>query len=309
MKIALECLLLLSLATCGKGEIASPDLGTLGSNDFEIQENPHVDQPAMRSFIKYVEVFGLRIYAEDALTDAQVLHAANVLAELLDNDEDGTVDDAALLTQLQDTGFIMPMFNREDSAAMKDFMRHYQGEGVSAVLFADEVDPSQPGHWGTDASVEEIMHTINHRGHVEIYPEAFGLDPGSSRLTAAMDVARGGQFMSVPSNYPEKAWYHYDDKTCDYQCMAIEYIYWAQVSNMGILDDQTTCGGIANEWEPCSKALLESMDKLIFALVTDPAYKLPQKAPDGAYAPPAQFSNKLVFFERAGYHPLMTPEL
>ena len=286
VKIALECLLLLSLATCGKGEIASPDLGTLGSNDFEIQENPHVDQPAMRSFIKYVEVFGLRIYAEDALTDAQVLHAANVLAELLDNDEDGTVDDAALLTQLQDTGFIMPMFNREDSAAMKDFMRHYQGEGVSAVLFADEVDPTQPGHWGTDASVEEIMHTINHRGHVEIYPEAFGLEPGSSRLTAAMDVARGGQFMSVPSNYPEKAWYHYDDKTCDYQCMAIEYIYWAQVSNMGILDDQATCGGIANEWEPCSKALLESMDKLIFALVTDPAYKLPQKAPDGAYAPP-----------------------
>ena len=73
----------------------------------------------MRSFVKYVEVFGLRIYAEDALTDAQVLHAANVLAELLDNDEDGTVDDAALLTQLQNSGFIMPMFNRENSAAMK----------------------------------------------------------------------------------------------------------------------------------------------------------------------------------------------
>ena len=219
-----------------------------------------------------------------------MLHAANVLAELLDNDEDGTVDDAALLTQLQDTGFIMPMFNRDDSAAMKDFMRYYQGEGVSAVLFADEVDPTQPGHWGTDASVEEIMHTINHRGHVKIYPEAFGLEPGSSWLTAAMDVARGGQFMSVPPNYPDEAWYHYDDETCDYQCMAIEYIYWAQVSNMGILDDRATCAGIADEWEPCARTLLESMDELIFELVTDPVYKLPQQAPDGKYAPPAEFT-------------------
>ena len=115
----------------------------------------------MKNFSKNVEIFGLRIYAEYRLTDAQVHHAAKVLAELLDNDEDGTVDDAAVLTQLQNSGFIMPMFNRENSTAMKDFMRHYLGEGVSAVLFADEVDPSQPGHWGSDATVEEIMHTIN----------------------------------------------------------------------------------------------------------------------------------------------------
>jgi len=48
------------------------------------------------------------------------------------------------------------------------------------------------GHWGSDASVEEIMHTINHVGHLEIYPEAFGLEPDSSLLTEAMDIARGG---------------------------------------------------------------------------------------------------------------------
>ena len=102
-----------------------------------------------------------------------------------------------------------------------------------------------------------------------------------------MDVARGGQFISVPNNYPSSAWYHYDDQTCDYECMAIEYIYWAQVSNMGILDDAQTASGIANEWEPYNATLLQSMDVLMYALITDPQYKLPQLAPDGNYCPSA----------------------
>jgi hypothetical protein len=100
-----------------------------------------------------------------------------------------------------------------------------------------------------------------------------------------MDEARGGQFIDHPSTYPEDAWYHYDDETCDYECMAIEYIYWAQVSNMGILNDTATCDGIANEWEPCSRDLLESMDVQVFALITDEQYNIPQIAPDGIYFP------------------------
>ena len=94
------------------------------ANYFTIQANPHADQLAMINLSKYLEIFDLWIYAEDRFTDAQMRHAATVLAELLDNDEDGAVDDAALLTQLQNSGFIMPMFNRENSAAMKDFMRN-----------------------------------------------------------------------------------------------------------------------------------------------------------------------------------------
>ena len=167
-------------------------------------------------------------------------------------------------------------------------MKHYEGEGIGAVLYSDEVDPNQTGRWGYDASVEEIMHTINMVGHVHIYPEVFGLEPNSSLLTEAMDVARGGQFLEVPSSYPNEAWYHYTDTTCEYGCMAGEYIYWAQVTNMGILNDTETCDGIADEWEPCSKELLESMDILIYDLVTDPLYKLPQIAPDGVYSPESE---------------------
>jgi len=104
-------------------------------------------------------------------------------------------------------------------------------------------------------------------------------------MSAAMDVARGGQFMTIPNPYPAAAWYHYDDWTCDYECMAIEYIYWALVSYMGILDDPQTASGISNEWEPYNAALLQSMDVWMYALITDPNYKLPLLAPDGNYCP------------------------
>jgi len=69
----------------------------------------------------------------------------------------------------------------------------YTGEGIAAVLYAAQMDYSQgAGHWGKDATIEMILHTINVIGHVEIYPDAFSLQPGSSKLTEAMDIARGG---------------------------------------------------------------------------------------------------------------------
>ena len=119
----------------------------------------------------------------------------------------------------------MPIFSSENSNLIDQFFDHYDG-CAGAVLFRGEIDPSQPGHWGDDASVEEIIHTINVCGHVPEYPELYSLAPNSSYLTEAMDIARGGQWLNIPSSYPDEAWYHYDDWTCDYECMAIEYLYW-----------------------------------------------------------------------------------
>lgn len=254
---------------------------------FSIGPNPNPNDTALAAFTKYVRVLDcFEIYAEAIISDAKVLHAAAVAAELLDNDEDGQVDDALLKTQLANSTALMPIFLSEGSPAENAFFNYYNGNGVAAVLYNNEIDPSQPGHWGADASVEEILHTINYVGHSNIYPSAFDILPNSSLLTAAMDVARGGQFLTPPwNNYPPSAWYHYNDNTCDYGCMAVEYIYWAIVTNMGILDDPQTAAGIADEWEPYSPALLQSTDTLVYQLITDPQYKIPQLAPDGNYCP------------------------
>ena len=253
---------------------------------FEIEPNPYPNSAYLGCFSKYIKVLDcFEIYAQSGVQDEKVLHVAAVAAELLDNDEDGIVDDPLLYSKLAEENALMPIFTYDGNSCMDDFEDHYNGDGVSAVLFRNEIDPNNPGHWGDDATVEEVVHTINHVGHVSLYPSYFNINPNSSVMSDAMDVARGGQFLNVPSNYPEEAWYHYDDWTCDYQCMAIEYMYWCIVTNMGILDDPQTCSGIANEWEPCTPELFQNTDVTMFNLITNPIHKLPQNAPDGNYCP------------------------
>ena len=253
---------------------------------FEIESNPNQNQPGFGYFSKYVNVLDcFEIFAPSNISDEKVLHVAAIAAELLDNDEDGEVDDPFIKQELIDKNALMPIFTSEWSQAANSFFNNYDGDGVSAVLFNGEIDPSNPGHWGDDATVEEVIHTINHVGHVNVYPETFAIQPNSSIMSEAMDIARGGQFLNVPNQYPEEAWYHYDDWTCDYECMAIEYFYWCEVSYMGILDDMQTCNGIDNEWELCTQELFESTDIIMHGIISDLSFLLPQNAPDGNYCP------------------------
>jgi hypothetical protein len=100
-----------------------------------------------------------------------------------------------------------------------------------------------------------------------------------------MDLARGGYFETIPDAYPDDAWYHYDDTTCDYRCMAVEYYYWVQTSILGAQDYPSRCAEIANEWEACTLSQVQTMDPASYALFTDPQYMLPTVLPDGNYNP------------------------
>ena len=62
-----------------------------------------------------------------------------------------------------------------------------------------------------------------------------------------MDIARGGQWLNVPSSYPDEAWYHYDDESCDYACMITEYFYWSLTSLLGA--QRNRYDEISHEWE------------------------------------------------------------
>ena len=74
-------------------------------------------------------------------------------------------------------------------------------------------------------------------GYAYQYPEVFGEKVGSS-LANAMDIARGGQFIEIPAQYPELAWYTYDDPSCDYGCMNTEYMYWGMTSILGAQENR-----------------------------------------------------------------------
>ncbi|PCJ82596.1 MAG: hypothetical protein COA49_00615 [Bacteroidetes bacterium] len=254
----------------------------------DILPNPDTSSPALQEFDRYIEVLGcLKFYAEPGVSDSKLLHAASIGAELLDNDENGIIDDDSLGTYLVSVNAVLPIFLEEGSVAEYSMMENDDGSFCThAVLYSHEIDPNAPVDWFEDASLEEILHTINGCGHVNIYPSTFALSPpGASQLSQSMDIARGGQFLGVPGAYPDEAWFHYTDITCDYECMEIEYLYWAIASNMGVLNTPEICAAISEEWELCSPTLLEQTDVMIHSIITNPSFYLPQIPPNGIYCP------------------------
>ena len=256
------------LVSCGGDVTGPPDPG----NDPNFTIVAHSDA-GFASTNRKVEVLGVPIYAYANVEDVKLLHAANIMAQYLDNDEDGVVDNPALLSALISSNAALYMWKQEGQ----------QGSINAQDLGADESVPAwhNNGHTSRfDAALEEIWHVITHSGFANAYPDAFGEDAGTS-LTNAMDIARGGRFQSVPSPYPGGAWYTYDDQTCDYGCMATEYIYWAMTSVLGAQENRA--GEIQQEWKLNTKAKVQQMDTAIYQLLTDPQYVFPIVLPDGTY--------------------------
>lgn len=262
------------------------DGSTDGSTDspgsaagFEITALPDSLAPLSTGFSKHVDVWGVHIVATDATDNASILHAANVMAQYLDNNADGEPDNPAVLSSMIDNRATLLMgANPEeieslDQQAVFDFV----GEG-GQDLYASETNPPN----GFDAALEEIHHLILNTGWSKVFPDQLAQEKGST-LAAAMDVARGGEFDSVPNVYPDGAWFTYDDETCDYTCMLSEYAYWAHTSLLG--SQEGRADEIGREWRLETADKVRSGDPAVTAIFQDPALGLPTVAPDGAYTP------------------------
>ena len=209
---------LLIITSCKKDDNIPINAG----NDPNFTIVTHSDN-GFSSFNRKVVVFGIDIYAVVAVEDAKLLHTANVMAQYLDNDEDGIVDDQLVLNKMIENKAFMVMWKNENDLNI-DPPNGREGQDLGN----DETHPNFVSNGKTgefDASLEEVLHIINNAGHSYAYPEAFGQNVGSD-LANAMDIARGGQFMTIPNEYPINAWYTYDDQTCDYSnCQTVEYLY------------------------------------------------------------------------------------
>jgi hypothetical protein len=235
--------------------------------------------PGFSKFNRKTVVFGIDIYAAPKVEDLKLLHASNVLAQYLDNDENGTVDDSLVWKKMIENRAFLVMWADERDLRFKAAPKR-----MGQDLGNDETFPSfsANGMRGPfDASLEEVLHLINYTGHAQAYPEAFGLHAGSALLNA-MDKARGGRFIEIPKVYPLEAWYSYDDKTCAYEdCQAIEYLYWSITSMLGA--QRNRLDEIKDEWRLNTLLKLKERDPDIYALLKDPKYHMPKILPDGQY--------------------------
>lgn len=265
-------------------------LTTFSQNCLEYSDMPSDFAQAFHDhFDKHVEVFGVHLVATPGVSDAGTLHAAGVLAQWIDNDEDGVADNQTMADEMASLDATIIMFDYPDSDEFEAFIIDLENEVndpwdlALQDLYDEETHPEGSTQFGGfDASLEECLHLVTHYGYANAYPTVFGEQIGSS-LADAMDLARDGQFETIPNPYPEAAWYHYDDWTCDYGCMATEYIYWGLTSWLGAQNYPSRCNQIDNEWELCEPSDFESTDVTLHALLTDPLYTMPTVLPDGLY--------------------------
>ena len=231
------------------------------------------------AFNRKVTVFGIPIYAVAAVEDSRLLHAANIMAQYLDNNEDGTIDNQTVLDNMLSNNAFLVMWKNESDLDSID----PPSNAIGQDLGNDETIPAwhTNGHTGQfDAALEEVWHIIINAGHSSAYPTVFGTGAGTT-ISNAMDIARGGHFTSIPNPYPAGAWYTYDDQTCDYDCMNGEYIYWGMTSILGAQENRLS--EISQEWDLNTNALMQSTDTGLYSLLTDPQYSFPTVLPDGTY--------------------------
>ena len=230
------------------------------------------------AYTKKVEVFGLYIYATNTTGDDKLLHAANILAEYIDNDEDGIPDNPKIMEALLKGNGAIVMRKNQGERSLIPRDKRPRGQG----LYDEETIPNGAAQGRFDASLEEILHMVTDKGWEGAYPEVFGRWP-ETEIAQAMDLARGGQFQDPPDVYPEGAWYTYDDETCDYNCQVAEYIYWTLTSILGGQDFPGRLERIDNEWRLNTREKMMAGDPAAYAILTNPEYKLPTVLPDGKY--------------------------
>ena len=164
----------------------------------------------------------------------------------------------------------------------------FWGTYTTQDLYNNEIHPTGSSiENGYDATLEEVLHLITQNGYAYAYPTVFGEAKGST-IASYMDTARGGYYESVPESYPDEAWYHYNDTSCEYSCQITEYFYWALTSILGAQEysneSETRLQQIQDEWELNTSAKMSSSDPNMYDLMTDGSYTIPSTIPNGTYS-------------------------
>ena len=243
-------------------------------------------------FTKGISVFGINILATTGVSEDKLIHAASVMAELIDNDENGEVDNSCVLKKIGELEAFVSMYNVDESEISMEPLEKLGLDSGSTGLGAFETTVNYESADQHDASVEEIFHLITQFGYSKVYLEIFGESNESTSLLAkAMDVARGGQQTQLTNGAwiynnsdcanagkvggSEKAWYFYEDNTADYATMITEYIYWAVSSNFGMHASEAGRRKAQTEWCPHTKSKLQEQDPTVYILINNSEYAFP----------------------------------
>jgi len=230
-------------------------------------------------FNRKVMVFNISVYAFPSVADSKLLHVANVLAQYLDNDEDGIVDNLTIHNELKANNSFLFIWQTETEKELFVIPDGHHGKNIGT----DAINSiwHSNGHTGDfDNSLETTWNFMSSFGFEATYPLIFS-NQANSEISIAMDVARGGNFQNPPTTYPNGAWFTEAAVTCNYECQVTTYNYWVLSSMLGAQKNRLTT--IENEWKLNTRDKVQNEDLKAWAIFTNTSYNLPTVLPDGTY--------------------------
>ena len=264
-------------------------------------QDPAVDEKSA-NIVKKIQVFGINVYALDGVSDRDLKLVANVLAQWLDNDQDGKPDNVEVLREIHVAegfmvlGVSIRAVGKWHGDSQDKLSKRGKGYGLDVTTINHnwyDLEPSKysQNHYLTDglnppdAATEETFHLISDLGYGGAYPAVFGRGGrngggAKTELTKAMDLARGGHFPREKPFYPAGAWFTRTDG-CSYGCFVGEYIHWGIITHLGL--NKQRAENIMDQWALSTAAALKARDPVLYTLLTDPRYKFPVTAPDSTY--------------------------
>ena len=219
-------------------------------------------------FEKFTSIFGIPVVATQGVSEGTILHVRSVLADYLDNNEDGIADNPRVVFALRESKVVAAVFETFREYEGFDDRNGYRSARPFELItmMQEETDPA----YGFDASLEEVLHLVTQLGFSLAYPDELG-ESGDTGLVRALEEAQDSGDFS------------YEDWTCDSSCQATEYFYWAITSNMGLQEQR--CDEISQEWALCKPELLRERNPAVFELIDSPEFQIPTVSPDGLYEP------------------------
>ena len=266
-----------AVVACGDGA-TTPDVGVRGATETNaptIGEVPAELASMSATFTKHTDAFGVDIIATPATPDEKIFHARRVMAEYLDNDEDGVVDDPRVVGALERNRAVLLMSVDDElersgfDFSRLEFLAH---EPVNASRSSPLV--------GFDESLEAIHRLLFRYGWSEAHPTELGTEEGTV-IAHAMDLARNGHFDENPETYSWGAWYTPSLPGCDYACAIRHYAWYAHAGLLGALVDHDEA--VDDIWRPASPAEVRRIDRVFTQVFDDESVGLPQSLPDGHY--------------------------
>jgi hypothetical protein len=232
-----------------------------------------------KDFNRKIIVFDIPIFAFKSVEDSKLIHIANVLAQYLDNDEDGVVDNLTVHAQLKTAKSFIYLWK---TTAEKDAFIPPSGYNEYNIG-ADSVNSiwHSSGHTSVfDDAIKSVWAFILKNGHEVSYPATFS-SQANSKISDAMNTARGGTFQNPPAMYPAGSWFTDSDVNCNFSCQVTKYNSWVLSSMLGANENRLT--EIQNEWTLNTSAKVQSDDIKAWSIFTNTSYKLPTVLPDGTY--------------------------